>query len=151
MNDEWRTQKSLYDRLNKEFGFEVDLCANEHNAKCHIYSSDIEQFYEQGRMHSCKSFWMNPPYSRGNIDRCIKTAYGISLFDKTVVTLTRFDPSASWFRKYIDGCAYEVRMLARRPKFIGADHAYNFPCCVSVFLSAKIKEMPTIYRIWDWR
>lgn len=32
--DLWATPQHFYDELNKEFGFELDVCALSENAKC---------------------------------------------------------------------------------------------------------------------
>ena len=40
--DEWATPQEFYDNLNKEFGFSLDPCANDSNAKCDKYYTKIE-------------------------------------------------------------------------------------------------------------
>ena len=35
--DEWATPQYLFDELNEEFRFDVDVCANEENHKCPVY------------------------------------------------------------------------------------------------------------------
>jgi site-specific DNA-methyltransferase (adenine-specific) len=59
---------------------------------------------------------MNPPYSRGNIDKFVKKAYEESQKGCTVVGLLPLR-SASWFHKYVMK-AHEIRFLTRRVKFI---------------------------------
>jgi len=34
---EWETPQWLFDELNKEFGFTLDVCALPGNAKCEVY------------------------------------------------------------------------------------------------------------------
>ena len=36
-SDEWETPQWLFDELNKEFGFEIDVAASDENHKCDIY------------------------------------------------------------------------------------------------------------------
>lgn len=36
-SDEWETPQDLFDRLNEEFDFTLDACADESNAKCMLY------------------------------------------------------------------------------------------------------------------
>lgn len=36
-SDEWATPQDLFDKLNEEFHFEIDVCATEENAKCAKY------------------------------------------------------------------------------------------------------------------
>ena len=149
MNDEWETPDDLYLALDKEFDFEFDLCAQAHNAKCLSWSSNVSEFAVCTDTSLYDSYWMNPPYSRKNIDSCMGAADWIAGENKTVVCLVRFDPSTSWFQNIVDGRAAEVRMLDRRVKFKGAASAYNFPCCVVVFDGTKSAQ--TEYFIWGWK
>lgn len=41
-SEEWGTPKGLFDRLNKEFNFTLDICASEENAKCPKYYTKEE-------------------------------------------------------------------------------------------------------------
>ena len=59
--EEWGTPQDLFDKLNDEFGFTLDPCANEENHKCNKYFT-IED-------DGLKQDWggvvfMNPPYGR---------------------------------------------------------------------------------------
>ena len=36
---EWATPQDVFDKLNDEFHFDVDVCANESNAKCEEFFS----------------------------------------------------------------------------------------------------------------
>ena len=36
-SDEWETPQELYEELNKEFNFQIDVCASEQNHKCKKY------------------------------------------------------------------------------------------------------------------
>ena len=35
--DEWETPQALFDELNREFGFTLDVCALPENAKCDLF------------------------------------------------------------------------------------------------------------------
>jgi len=161
-SDQWETPDDLYNKLDEEFKFGIDLCAakNGSNAKCDEYVSDLGKFVDKvdWTLPTC---WMNPPYSRGNIDFCMETMVELAKSPcagyPVIVTLTRFDPSASWFKQYVDGVADEVRMLAHRVKFKGAKNAYNFPCCISIYNESYrrcdwgLEDFNTKYHIWSWR
>ena len=149
MNDEWETQDDLYKALNDEFDFDFDLCATAKNTKTPFFTSDVEEFVICADVNLYDSYWMNPPYSRGNINKCMVAADTINGHGKTLVTLTRFDPTADWFKTCIDGVAAEVRMLEKRLRFKGADHSYNFPCCISVYYGERVKK--TDYFLWRWK
>lgn len=60
-SEEWATPQKFFDELNKEFNFELDVCATQQNAKC-------KRFYTKSN-DSLKHEWkgrcfMNPPYGR---------------------------------------------------------------------------------------
>jgi len=148
--DQWETPDDLFRKLDKEFNFTLDLCSTPQNSRCLTGTDDIESLSDGQNEYS--TFWMNPPYSRGNIDKCMKKAVDLvrSNAGSTLVTLTRFDPSARWFRQYVDGSAHTVRMLNKRIKFKGAKDSYNFPCCVSIYNDNPLID-PTDYYIWGWK
>ncbi len=149
-DDTWATPDELYDPLNDEFKFEFDLCADEENTKCISWSSYIENFVTLSDVVSqFDSFWINPPYSRGNINIAVECVSKLNDLGKTIVSLTRFDPTADWFKLYVDGVASEVRMLDRRVKFVGASSGYPFPCCVSIYRGFTPKF--THYYSWGWK
>jgi phage N-6-adenine-methyltransferase len=149
MNDEWETQDDLYLKLDDEFSFDFDLCANANNTKCPSFSTDVKEFAVCTDVDLYDNYWMNPPYSRKKIKECMTAVDMINGHGKMVVTLTRFDPTADWFKSCVDGVAAEVRMLEKRLKFKGADSSYPFPCCVSIYYGERVKE--TDYYLWGWK
>ncbi len=71
--DLWSTPQWLFDQLNQEFKFEVDVCADSTNNKCNIYFSKEEDGLKQV-WHQFKACWMNPPYGR-EIGKWVEKAY----------------------------------------------------------------------------
>ncbi|KKM13571.1 hypothetical protein LCGC14_1714940 [marine sediment metagenome] len=60
--DLWQTRKELFDKLNKQYGFTFDCCANSNNTKCTQWSGKFELWGENNlKNHIC---WMNPPFSK---------------------------------------------------------------------------------------
>ena len=41
-SDEWATPQWLFDALNKEFGFTLDVCSTHENAKCRCHFTRFE-------------------------------------------------------------------------------------------------------------
>ena len=147
--DTWRTPDDLFKVLDDEFNFEVDLCAGQANAKCNAWSEDIEAFIKTDIINDFQSYWINPPYSRGNIDLCMRSVVDLNNQGKHIVSLTRFDPSAKWFKENVVDVAKEVRMLDTRVKFIGAPSAYNFPCCIAIYDGYRNNR--TNFVSWGWK
>ena len=73
--DEWETPQWLFDKLNAQFNFKFDVCANQNNAKCKTYFDKETDGLSQEWTGAC---WMNPPYGR-QIGKWIKKAYESSL------------------------------------------------------------------------
>ena len=155
-NDNWQTPKELFDKLNNEFVFDLDVAATSENKLCTTYCIDgltTDWSELQSYFTYYPVCWMNPPYSRGNIDKFIKKAYEESQKGCTVVGLVRFDPTTTWFKKYIWMKAHEIRMLSKRVKFINPDtgkseQGYNFPCCIIIWKPEAVTE--TKFSMYEW-
>lgn len=52
--NEWETPQVLFDKLNKEFNFDLDVSANEKNKKCPVYF-DISKDGLKQRWHNLSS------------------------------------------------------------------------------------------------
>lgn len=46
-SEEWGTPQELFNRLNKEFNFTLDICASKENAKCPKYYTKEEEALKQ--------------------------------------------------------------------------------------------------------
>lgn len=125
--DNWETPQELFDKLNKEFRFGFDVCADVDNTKCGINHYDkSEDGLIQDWSHTY-SKWMNPPYGR-EIGKWIKKA---SENPMTVCLLpSRID--TKWFHEYILGKA-EIRFIKGRLKFGGNKNSAPFPSMVVIF------------------
>jgi DNA N-6-adenine-methyltransferase (Dam) len=55
---DWSTPQSLYDQLDSEFGFELDVCATAENAKCERFYSLADNGLAQPWTGTC---FCNPP------------------------------------------------------------------------------------------
>lgn len=130
-SDKWETPQRLFDELNKEFKFKVDLCASEENTKCINYYSDylddcgtlgfcVGVDYWYTGLDNDQSVFMNPPYS--NPKPFIEKAWNDSKYVK-IVMLLKCDPSTSWWAVFYDyenqkpKEGVEIRYLPKRLKF----------------------------------
>lgn len=59
--DLWATPQDFFDKYDKVFGFETDVCATEDNAKCGVFYTKEVDGLSQEWHGTC---WMNPPYGR---------------------------------------------------------------------------------------
>jgi phage N-6-adenine-methyltransferase len=130
-SDDWGTPQHVFDDLNEEFGFEVDVCALAHNAKCEKYFTPEQNGLEQ---EWCKDVvhWMNPPYGR-QIDKWIKKAYES---ESTVVCLVPARTDTKWWHSYC--MKGEVRFLKGRLYFEKKEGKMDrapFPSAIVIFKS----------------
>lgn len=125
--DEWGTPQWLFDLLDDEFSFQLDVCASEENHKVPRYH-DIEA-------NGLVSPWAwvnfcNPPYS--NQLPWIERAVEEVLLGNTTVMLLKHDPSTK-HGVLANSMADEVRVVEHRLKFQGASNCANFPSSIAVF------------------
>ena len=126
--DLWETPQAIFDDLNKEFGFNTDVCAIPSNAKCsHFYSPDVDGL-SQAWYGVC---WMNPPYGR-SIGAWIKKAYESAKAGATVVCLLPSRTDTAWWH---DFCmkASEIRYIRGRLKFGNSKNSAPFPSAIVIF------------------
>ena len=124
---EWETPQDLFDKLNQEFKFTLDVCALPENAKC-------DQFYtpeDDGLLQPWNGVcWMNPPYGR-TIRHWVEKAYTSSLMGATVVCLLPARTDTRWFH---DFCTKgEIRFIKGRLKFGGHKNNAPFPSMIVIF------------------
>ena len=125
--DVWATPQDFFDKLNKEFKFELDVCANHENAKCRKYFTESDN----GLLQEWKGIvWMNPPYGR-EIDEWIKKAYESAQEGATVVCLIPSRTDTAWWHEYC--MKGEIRLVRGRLKFGGVKDNAPFPSAVVVF------------------
>ena len=89
----WETPRDLFDKLNEEFNFELDVCATPENAKCKKYYSPEEDGLKEEWKGLC---WMNPPYGR-EIGKWMKKAYESAVAGATVVCLVPARTDTAWW------------------------------------------------------
>lgn len=126
--DLWETPQDFFEKLDQEFGFELDVCALPENAKCSRYFSPMDDGLEQDWTGVC---WCNPPYGR-EIEKWVKKAYISAIEGATVVMLLPARTDTRWFHDWIYGKT-EIRFIRGRLKFGGAEHGAPFPSMVVVF------------------
>ena len=122
--DQWTTPQAFFDEINKEFNFQLDVCADEHNAKCKRY---LSQNGLELPWSVCN--WMNLPYGR-EIGKWVKKASE----NPVTVCLLPARTDTRWFHDYI----YKkenvtVRFLKGRLKFGDAKNSAQFPLMLVIF------------------
>jgi phage N-6-adenine-methyltransferase len=123
---EWATPQDLFDELDAEHGFTLDVCATPDNAKCARYFTRADDALAQPWEGVC---WMNPPYGR-NIAYWVAKAYDTARAGHPVVCLLPVRTDTTWWQRFV--VHGEVDFLKGRLRFNGAGSA-PFPSAVVVF------------------
>lgn len=115
-------------------GFDVDVCAS---ATSDLADKNIR---ETGGLEAdwtrYDTAWCNHPYARYESRKWLGKAWrATNQFDgcKTVVTLSKFDPSADWFQDCVKGRASMVMAPGKRISFNGQSNSAKYPNLYSVF------------------
>lgn len=123
--DLWETPQDLFDLLDEEFHFTLDVCAIDENAKCKNYFTPEDDGLAQ-EWHGV--VWCNPPYGT-EIKKWVAKA---AASDCTVVMLLPARTDTQWFHEYIYHKA-EIRFIKGRLKFGGEKNNAPFPNMIVVF------------------
>ena len=128
-SDDWATPIKVFNELNDEFGFDLDVCASHENHKVDTYFTKEDDGLSQCWYN--KICFMNPPYGRA-IGHWVEKAYFQSVFHKaTVVCLLPARTDTRWFHNYcLKG---EVRFIKGRLKFGDAKENAPFPNMIVIF------------------
>lgn len=128
--DNWATPQDFYDKLDSEFHFTLDPCADKNNHKCKKYYTKEDNGLLQdwgGEIVFC-----NPPYGR-QISKWVEKCFNESRKDKTIVVMlipARTD--TKYFHQYIYNKA-ELRFVKGRLKFGDSKANAPFPSMVVIF------------------
>jgi phage N-6-adenine-methyltransferase len=107
----WETPQQFFNMLNDEFNFVLDVAALPGTAKCEKYfTPEVDAL----RQDWDGTFWMNPPYGRGqNVYAWVKKAYESAKRGAVGVCLLPVSGDTKWFH---DFClkADEIRFVKDR-------------------------------------
>lgn len=124
--DNWSTPQDFFDKLNEEFSFTLDPCADELNHKCNKYFTKEDDGLTQD--WSGEIVFCNPPYGR-DIKKWVKKAHDSHAL---TVMLIPARTDTSYWHDYIFGKA-DVRFLRGRLKFGDSKNSAPFPSAVVIF------------------
>lgn len=130
--DQWATPQDFFDKLNDEFNFTLDPCADESNHKCDLYYTKEQNGLIQkwgGQRVFC-----NPPYGR-EIGKWVQKCFEESKNKNTIcVMLIPARTDTRWFHDYIyQKPNVEIRFVRGRLKFGDSNNSAPFPSMVVIF------------------
>lgn len=126
LSDSWETPQALFDELDAEFDFKIDLAATEDNKLCRDFAYDyIRNVYIVNHCPmtatlNSGSHWLNPPYS--NPRPFIEKAWEDSRHCKIVCLLKCDTSTKTWgvfydYEKQQARPGVQIRFLPKRIKF----------------------------------
>lgn len=139
----WETPIELFNKLNDEFNFTLDVCALKETAKCDkFFSPEIDGLKQDWSNNVC---WMNPPYGR-QIQLWLEKAYNESLKDSTTVVC--LIPSRTDTKYWHNYCmkASEIRFIKGRLKFGNSKNSAPFPSAIIIFNGNNDLKIKTYLR-----
>lgn len=126
--DEWATPIDLFKRLDREFNFTLDVCADDSNHKvARYFTKEIDGLKQDWTKDIC---WMNPPYGR-TIGQWVKKAKETSQGGGIVVALLPARTDTRWWADVMT--ASELRFIQGRVKFGSAINAAPFPSVIAIW------------------
>jgi phage N-6-adenine-methyltransferase len=149
-SDTWETPQALFDELDREFHFTLDVAATDANRKCCAYFGPDHKIphlrdglavrWAIETEWSRERCWMNPPYSRGLQGKFIAKAAEERVRGILTVALLPARTDTKAFHRYLYDSnewrvrpGIEIRLLPGRLKFGGAANSAPFPSMVVVF------------------
>lgn len=124
---DWETPQELFEVLNSEFGFDIDVCATAATAKCRHFFSPEHDGLKLPWRGVC---WMNPPCGSA-LPNWMAKAYTESLHGATVVCLVPARTDTAWWHEF--AMRGEIRLIRGRLRFAGARYSAPFPSAIVVF------------------
>lgn len=143
----YSTPQPVFDALNREFNFVVDLCADPDNAKCERRfprETSLSHTWD-GR----GAAWLNPPYGKEIADWVRKAVDTKRL----IVGFLPGRTNAPWWHDYVMR-AREIRFVRRKVSFANRDGCKGVPpwgAVVAIWTPAWHGPNPQLVTSWDWR
>lgn len=117
-NMDWCTPQNVFDKLDAEFHFALDVAATENSAKCENFFTPETDGLNQS-WSCCGSVFCNPPYGR-ELKKWVRKAYTEAQSGQTIVLLIPARTDTAFFHDYIYGKA-EIRFVRGRLTFTDVD------------------------------
>lgn len=131
-NQEYGTPQALFDELDAEFGFTLDVAASDANAKCPLYftaeSDGLSRSWRGERI------FCNPPYNNIApwIEKAIREEPDVAVFVVPARTHTH------WFHEMVLDRS-EIRWIRKKLRFEGAPYNAPEPTMIVIFRYDKVE------------
>lgn len=128
----YSTPIRLFEAVDAEFGFTLDVCANADNAKCASFFDEEIDGLKQDWTGVC---WMNPPFNKELKKWVLKARAESKKHGSVVCCLVPFRGNTLWFR---DVCMdAEIRFIIGEVNFNELERGLWLPMCLMIFGTGK--------------
>jgi len=136
----WETPQNLFDKLNDEFNFTLDVCAEKETAKCeNYYTKEDNSLTKDWDQNIC---WANIPYGRGMYTWIEKIYKQNKIKNTVIVLLIPARTDTKYWHDFVMK-ASEIRFIKGRLKFGGATNSAPFPSAIIVFNNKQDLKVTT--------
>jgi len=137
--DECPTPQYVFDYLDHEFHFDLDVCATHYNAKCKEYYTKEDDGLKQPWFGTV---FMNPPYGR-TIDKWVAKAVEYAKNGGVTVAVLPSRTDNRWWQTFVMQST-EIRFVQGRFNFDGYNSCAPFPTAIAIFGTPKYPKISTI-------
>jgi len=134
LRTDYETPAAIFDPLNAEFRFTLDVCATRETAKCPRYFTPEDDGLAAVWDRMGGACWMNPPYGRA-IGAWMRKAWEESRRGAVVVCLVPARTDTSWWHTY--AMRGTIRYLRGRIAFVGEKSPAPFPSAIVIFCPGR--------------
>ena len=135
----WSTPQRVFDKLDSEFHFDIDVCADADNAKCRMWYPR-QQGLNEGWGGVC---FLNPPYGK-EISAWLKKSLEVAAnHEATVVCLLPVRSNPPWWHDYVMK-ATEIRFIRSKLSFTGGVGVPFWGNAIVVFQKGRVGGTPSI-------
>lgn len=135
----WETPLDLFEKIDKVYNFDLDVCAVPETAKCDRYFTPEIDGLLQEWDGVC---WMNPPYGREQIKWIEKASESKSI----TVCLIPARPDTKVWQNIIFKHASAICFIKGRLKFGNSKDSAPFPSALVVFGGKPTNEQMRCFR-----
>lgn len=123
---EWDTPQEVFDALNAEFDFQLDVCAKAGHGKAKSFDQNQNGILQKWAPNRC---FMNPPYGP-DIVMWMRKAWEESCKGALVVCLVPARTDTAWWHDY--AMLGEIRFIRGRLKFGSSKNSAPFPSAIVI-------------------
>ena len=135
----YSTPIKLFNYINQEFNFTLDVCALPENAKCYNYFTPEMDGLKQDWKGIC---WMNPPFNKELKKWVIKARDESVKHNSIVCCLIPVRSNTVWWKEVCKNA--EIRFIIGEVNFNDLERGLWLPMCLMIFGTNKIGQFSVI-------